>query len=70
MKTTTLIRPASPLTAARKERALSQERLAALSGVSRGWVGYVERNPEAMTSDAAEKLAKALSVRVQDLFLK
>lgn len=61
--------PVSPLVAFRERRGLNQERLAALSGVSRGWVGYLERNPEAMTPAAAEKLAIALGVRAEDLFI-
>jgi transcriptional regulator with XRE-family HTH domain len=66
---TNTTRPASPLADFRERRGLNQERLAALSGVSRGWVGYLERNPEAMTSVAAEKLASVLEVRPEDLFL-
>ncbi len=68
--TTTADRPASPLLAYRQRRSLNQERLAALSGLSRGWVGFLERNPEAMTTTAAEKLAAALGIRPEDLFLR
>jgi transcriptional regulator with XRE-family HTH domain len=65
--TNTADRPASPLLALRQRRRLNQERLAALAGVSRGWVGYLERNPEAMTQRSAEKLAAVLGVRPEDL---
>ena len=58
--TTADARPASPLLAIRLRRKLNQERLAALAGISRGWVGFLERNPEAMTERAAEKLAAVL----------
>jgi hypothetical protein len=37
--------------------------------VSRGWVGFLERNPEAMTQGAAEKLAAVLGVQAEDLRL-
>jgi transcriptional regulator with XRE-family HTH domain len=71
MRTTTASsdRPASPLLTLRLRRSLNQERLAALSGLSRGWVGFLERNPEAMTTASAEKLAVALRVCAEDLFL-
>jgi transcriptional regulator with XRE-family HTH domain len=65
--TTTAGRPSSPLLALRLQRKLNQERLAALAGISRGWVGFLERNPEAMTKRAAEKLAAVLGVRAEDL---
>ena len=65
--TTSNARPASPLLALRRRYNLNQERLAALSGVSRGWVGFLERNPEAMTERAAVKLAVVLGVRPEDL---
>ena len=70
MSTTTATseRPTSPLLAIRLRRKLNQERVAALSGLSRGWVGFLERNPEVMTRSSAEKLAAALGVRPEDLF--
>jgi transcriptional regulator with XRE-family HTH domain len=58
---------ASPLRALRQRRHLPQERLAALAGLSRGWVGFLERNPESMTPTAAEKLAAVLGVRPEEL---
>lgn len=67
--TTSVDRPANPLLAYRQRRNLSQERLAALSGLSRGWLGFLERCPEAMTAASAEKLAIALGVRAEDLFV-
>lgn len=65
--TTTVGRPASPLLAIRRRRHLKQERLAALAGLSRGWVGFVERNPEAMSQRAAEKLAAVLGCSPEEL---
>ncbi len=67
--TTTTSRPESPLRAARHRKRLNQERLAALSGVSRGWVGYLERNPECMTWTAAERFAAALGCSPDDLMI-
>ena len=57
----------SPLKTIRLRRKIAQERLAALAGLSRGWVGFLERNPESMTPTAAERLAPVLGVSVQEL---
>ena len=57
------------LLAYRQRRNMTQERLAVLSGLSRGWLGFLERNPEAMTATAAAKLATALGVRAEDLLV-
>ena len=56
-----------PLLRIRRRKKINQERLAALSGLSRGWVGFLERNPEAMTRTAAAKLATVLGCRVEEL---
>jgi transcriptional regulator with XRE-family HTH domain len=61
--------PPSPLRTIRLRRKIAQERLAALAGLSRGWVGFLERNPESMTPTAAEKLAAVLGVRPRELQL-
>jgi transcriptional regulator with XRE-family HTH domain len=65
--TSTTGRRTSPLLALRRRHNINQERLAALAGISRGWVGFVERNPEAMTRPAAEKLSRVLGVDAADL---
>jgi DNA-binding XRE family transcriptional regulator len=57
----------SPLKSIRLQRRIPQERLAALAGLSRGWVGFLERNPESMTTTAAEKLAAVLGVAAKEL---
>jgi transcriptional regulator with XRE-family HTH domain len=67
--TTTSSKPASLLRTIRARRGINQERLAALSGFSRGWIGFLERNPECMTSTAAERLAAVLHVLPEDLHL-
>jgi transcriptional regulator with XRE-family HTH domain len=63
-------RPKSPLLELRLRQKLNQERLAVLAGISRGWVGFLERNPEAMTPSAAAKLAAVLGCDPEDLFLE
>jgi len=67
MRPNAITRHHSPVLALRLRGGLNQERLAALAGISRGWVGFLERNPEAMTGRAAEKLARALGVTPEDL---
>jgi transcriptional regulator with XRE-family HTH domain len=51
----------------RVERGLSQERLAADSGVDRAYVGAIERQSENPTIDLLDKLAEALAVEVSEL---
>jgi transcriptional regulator with XRE-family HTH domain len=59
--------PLSPLKVIRLRRKIAQERLAALAGLSRGWVGFLERNPESMTATAAVRLATVLGVSPEEL---
>lgn len=51
----------------RVERGLSQERLAADSGVDRAYVGGIERTTENPTIDFLDKLATVLEVEVAQL---
>ena len=54
----------------RKEKGFTQEELSEKSGVSRATISLLENDPEAVTlSDTLIKLADALKVRVQDIFL-
>ncbi len=53
----------------RVERDLSQERLAADSGVDRAYVGGIERQTENPSIDLLDKLAAALEVEVNELLL-
>ena len=56
-----------PLRAIRQQRKITQDRLAALSGLSRGWVSFLDRNPEVLTKAAAAKLAAVLGVNPLEL---
>lgn len=54
--------------ALRKRRGLSQEELAARAGVHRTYVGMIERAEKNITLENIEKIAKALGVRIEELF--
>ena len=56
----------------RKERvklALSQEKLAERAGVHRTYIGMIERAEKNITLCNIEKIAKALGIRIRELFL-
>ena len=52
----------------RKERNLSQERLADLAGVHRTYIGMIERAEKNITLCNIERIANALKVNIKDLF--
>ncbi len=52
----------------REERGYSQEDLAERAGLHRNYVGGIERGERNVALENISKLAKALSVRMQDLF--
>lgn len=54
----------------RVERGMSQERIAADSGVDRAYVGGIERQSENPTIDVLEKLATAMNVDVGELLAR
>ena len=54
----------------RKDRGLSQEKLAAKAGVHRTYVGMVERSEKNITLLNMEKLANALGVDIKDLLAR
>jgi transcriptional regulator with XRE-family HTH domain len=54
----------------RVRRGLSQEQLAVDAGVNRTYVSGVERAAENPTIEVLERLAKALSMDLADLFAK
>ncbi|KAA6334494.1 HTH-type transcriptional regulator SutR [termite gut metagenome] len=54
----------------RKEKQISQEKLAELAGVHRTYVGMIERAEKNITLRNMEKIAKALNVEIKDLLEK
>jgi transcriptional regulator with XRE-family HTH domain len=54
----------------RKEKRISQEKLAELAGVHRTYVGMIERAEKNITLRNMEKIAKALGVEIKDLLVK
>lgn len=51
----------------RKARNLSQESLAALLGVSHGYVSHVEKGRRAISNDMEEKLCKVLDMNIKQV---
>lgn len=54
----------------RKDRGISQERLAEISGVHRTYIGMIERAEKNITLRNIQKIANALNVRIQDLLIE
>jgi len=54
----------------RKEKQISQEKLAELAGVHRTYVGMIERAEKNITLRNMEKIAKALDVKIKDLLVE
>jgi transcriptional regulator with XRE-family HTH domain len=52
----------------RNERGLSQEQLADLAGITRNYVGMIERQENSPTIATLERIAKALEVEATTLF--
>ncbi len=53
--------------AMREAKGLSQEKLGALAGVHRTYIGMIERAEKNITLANMEKIARALGVRLRDL---
>jgi len=53
----------------RKEKQISQEKLAELAGVHRTYAGMIERAEKNITLRNMEKIAKALDVEIKDLLV-
>ena len=54
----------------RLELGLSQEKLAQKVKVSRNFLGSVERGESSLSLEVAERLAKAVDMRISELFMK
>lgn len=52
----------------RKERELTQEKLADMAGVHRTYIGMIERAEKNITLLNIEKIANALGVDIKDMF--
>ncbi|QBZ98574.1 hypothetical protein GS03_02083 [Flavobacterium sangjuense] len=52
----------------RKQKGLSQERLANLAEIDRTYLPTIEKGERNVSIEVVEKLAKALDVKVKDLF--
>jgi transcriptional regulator with XRE-family HTH domain len=51
----------------RQESGISQEKLAALAGLHRAYVGQIERGEKNIGLKNLEKIAKALKVNIKDM---
>jgi len=52
----------------RKEQGLSQEGLGFKTGLHRTYIGAIERGEQNVSLENIQKIAKALGVKVKDLF--
>lgn len=58
---------ATNLRSLRQQRGLSQEELAHLASIDRGYIGSIEREKYAVSIDKLDQIAKALKVEASDL---
>ncbi len=54
----------------RKQRGLSQEKLAELAGVHRTYIGMIERAEKNLTLTNIERISKALDTKIAEIFSK
>jgi transcriptional regulator with XRE-family HTH domain len=52
----------------RKERKISQETLAELSGLNRPYISGIEQGKRNVSLEVIESLAKALEIKIKDFF--
>lgn len=53
----------------RKQKHITQERLALDADLNRAYVGYIERGERKPSVETLEKLAKVLKVKIHELFI-
>lgn len=53
---------------ARREMGITQEELAERANLSRAYIGYIEQGKNLPALQTLEKIAKALKIRLSDLF--
>lgn len=68
MKKEILIKFGRKVRETRIKQNLSQEKLAIKAGVHRTYIGMIERAEKNITLENIEKVAKALGLRVKELF--
>src|SRR3989344_8149174 len=68
MKSSVLVKFGNKVQKERKRLGLSQEELAAKAGVHRTYIGMIERAEKNITLENIEKIAKALSLSLPDIF--
>ena len=68
MKKNVLIKFGQKVSDERKKLELSQEDLARRTGVHRTYIGMIERAEKNITLENIEKIAKALKIKISDLF--
>lgn len=56
------------IVAARKAKSMSQEKLAAESGVDRSHMGYIEQGRRRPTVSTLYRIARSLDIKLADLF--
>lgn len=52
----------------RKEKGMSQEKLAAEAGLNRAYIGYIERGERKPSVETLDKITKSLNIELQQLF--
>lgn len=68
MKKDILIKFGQKVREERLKRKFSQEELADIASVHRTYIGMIERAEKNITLENIEKIAKALNIKVADLF--
>lgn len=70
MKAPILIKFGKKIREERLKRDISQEKLAEMAGVHRTYIGMIERGEKNITLINIEKIAKALGIKINNLFDK
>lgn len=68
MKKDVLVKFGKKVREERLKRKLSQEEFADITGVHRTYIGMIERAEKNITLENIEKIAKALSIKIANLF--
>lgn len=52
----------------RKEKNISQEKLASMSGIDRSHIGFIEQGRRRPTVSTINKITQALGIKLEDIF--